>query len=181
MLGLIWAQAHDRVIGRDGGIPWQLPEDLAHFRAMTTGSAVLMGRRTWDSLPERFRPLPGRRNLVLTRDSSFEAPGAEVVHALDDVLASFAASDADLWIIGGAELYAATIARANRLEVTEIDLTIPTPDTRAPAIPAPFTPAPPDAPDPDADAAIDAAPGAAPEWFTSRTGLAYRFRTYLRP
>ena len=82
MIGLIWAQAANGVIGRGGALPWHLPEDLAHFRDTTRGSTVVMGRRTWDSLPDRFRPLPGRRNVVLTRHDTWTADGAEVVHDL---------------------------------------------------------------------------------------------------
>ncbi len=78
-LGLVWAQSTSGVIGRDGGIPWHVPEDMAHFKQLTAGCTVVMGRRTWESLPARFRPLPGRRNVVLTRQSGYRAEGAEVV------------------------------------------------------------------------------------------------------
>jgi dihydrofolate reductase len=158
-LTLIWAQASNGVIGADGTMPWHVPEDLAHFKELTMGSAVVMGRRTWESFPERFRPLPGRRNIVLTRDRAWTADGADAVHSLDDALAL----DSSPWIIGGAQLFAATIDRASRLEVTEIDATFDG-DTFAPAIdfsvwePTPLT----------ADA----------PWLTSRTGLRYRFLTY---
>jgi dihydrofolate reductase len=81
-VGLIWAQSTSGVIGRDGTIPWHLPEDLARFKTLTMGHTVVMGRRTWDSLPARFRPLPGRRNVVLTRNRGFDAPGAEVVGSI---------------------------------------------------------------------------------------------------
>lgn len=118
MIGLIWAQAANGVIGRDNAIPWHLPEDMKHFRAVTSGSAVLMGRRTWDSLPPRFRPLPNRRNLVLTRSASWSAEGASVVHSLDDGLAG--GLDGDVWVIGGADVYAAALPRADVLEVTEL-------------------------------------------------------------
>lgn len=84
---MIWAQARDGAIGRDGVMPWHLPEDLAHFRSVTTGAPVVMGRRTWESLPERFRPLPARRNIVVTRDPVYDAPGASVVFSLEDALA----------------------------------------------------------------------------------------------
>lgn len=114
MIGLIWAQAANGVIGCDNAIPWHIPEDLKHFRTVTSGSTVLMGRRTWDSLPSRFRPLPGRRNLVLTRSASWSDEGAEVVHSLGDAL------DGDIWVIGGADVYAAALPRADVLEVTEL-------------------------------------------------------------
>ena len=76
-LGLVWAQARGGVIGKDGGMPWHVPEDLAHFKAVTSGHPVIMGRRTWESFPARFRPLPGRRNIVVTASPSWAEPGAE--------------------------------------------------------------------------------------------------------
>jgi dihydrofolate reductase len=114
LIGLIWAQAANGVIGRDHGIPWHIPEDMKHFREVTTGSTVVMGRRTWDSLPPRFRPLPGRRNVVLTRCVTWTAEGAEVAHDLDEALVG------DVWVIGGADVYAAALPRADVLEVTEL-------------------------------------------------------------
>ncbi len=128
-LSLIWAEAHDRVIGATGGMPWHVPEDLAHFKELTLGDTVVMGRKTWDALDPRFKPLPGRRNIVVTRDPEWTDDGAEVVHSLDDAIA---ASD-PAWVIGGAELFAATIDRADRLEVTELDLDVEG-DTFAPPI-----------------------------------------------
>jgi len=158
-IGLIWAQARDRVIGADGGIPWHVPEDAAHFRDLTMGSTVIMGRRTWDSLEPRFRPLPGRRNVVVTRDSAWGAEGAETVHSLDAALADF-----DGWVIGGAQLYSESIGRADHLEVTEIDLEVDG-DTRAPAIDGRWTLTP---------ETVDA------PWLTSRAGPRYRFLSYTR-
>lgn len=114
MIGLIWAQAANGVIGAGNTIPWHVPEDLAHFRSVTAGSTVVMGRRTWESLPPRFRPLPGRRNVVLTRDATWTAPGAVVAHSLDEALIE------DAWVIGGADVYAAALPRADVLEVTEL-------------------------------------------------------------
>lgn len=116
MIGLVWAQAANGVIGRAGALPWHLPEDLAHFRELTRGATVVMGRRTWDSLPARFRPLPGRRNVVLTRDRAWSAPGAEVVHELDAALRAAA----DVWVIGGAEIYRAALPHADRAVITEL-------------------------------------------------------------
>ena len=98
-VGLIWAQSTSGVIGRDGAIPWHLPEDLARFKALTMGHTVVMGRRTWDSLPERFRPLPGRRNIVLTRNGAVDATGAEVMGSMDEALV-----DEPTWVIGGSEM-----------------------------------------------------------------------------
>ena len=114
-LSLIWAEAHDRVIGFEGGMPWHVPEDLAHFKELTWGGTVIMGRKTWDALDPRFRPLPGRRNIVVTRNPDWSADGAEVSQEIP----------AEGWIIGGAELFAATIDRADRLEVTQLDLDVP--------------------------------------------------------
>jgi dihydrofolate reductase len=103
-LALIWAQARGRVIGRDGLMPWHLPEDLAHFRGLTRGATVLMGRSTWESLPRGFRPLPGRRNLVLTRRRDYLATGAETYGSLQEALP---AADGPVWVIGGEQVYAA--------------------------------------------------------------------------
>lgn len=119
-LELIYAKARNGVIGRNGALPWHLPQDLQHFKRLTLGATVLMGRKTWDGLPERFRPLPGRRNLVLTRQTGWQAPGAEVVHSLTQACAAVPAPDT-LWVIGGAELYRQALALASRVEVTEID------------------------------------------------------------
>lgn len=122
LLGMIWAQAHDRVIGRDGDIPWYLPEDLAHFRRETDGDAVIMGRTSWDALPPAYRPLPGRRNIVLSRRAGFQAPGAEVVSSLEEALDRV--SDEPAWICGGASVYAEALPVADLLVVTDIDATV---------------------------------------------------------
>lgn len=161
-VGLIWAQSRNGIIGRDGGLPWHLPEDLAHFKALTGDSAVLMGRRTWDSLPPRFRPLPGRLNIVITRQDDWTADGATVAHSVDDALNLAAGRDA--WVIGGLEIFALVIDRADVLEVTEINADYPG-DTSAPEIPADWRQA-----------------AAEPEvgWRASRTGIDYRFLRYLR-
>lgn len=119
---LIAALAKNRVIGRDNQLIWNLPEDMAHFRQLTAGHVVLMGRKTWESLPPRFRPLPGRRNIVITRQTDFNAPGAELAHSLDAGLQR-AASAETIFVIGGAEIYAQALPRAGRLELTEVDLT----------------------------------------------------------
>ncbi|TQL52690.1 dihydrofolate reductase [Subtercola boreus] len=226
-LALIWAEARGGIIGYDGAMPWHLPEDLAHFRELTSGDAgahagtadrgaagrgasgrgaadrgaagrgasdrgatVVMGRRTWESLPERFRPLPGRRNLVLTRNAAWAAEGAERVATLDAAVAAAGAAGggaasggaarggsarggsagrteagdgATLWVIGGGELYrlAAASQLATRLEVTELDLGIKG-DTFAPAIDASWLRA------------------ASTPWLESRTGIRYRFVSYAR-
>lgn len=128
---MIWAQARQGAIGRAGDMPWHLPEDLAHFKETTLGAPVIMGRRTWESLPERVRPLPGRQNVVVTRDPSYEAPGATVVTGLEDALE---ATDQPAWIMGGGELYRLGMAIAQRLVVTRIELDVPGADTFAPEI-----------------------------------------------
>jgi len=160
-VGLIWAEAAGGVIGADGGIPWHVPEDSAHFKAVTLGSPVVMGRRTWDSLPERFRPLPGRRNIVVSRRESWFADGAEHAASLDEAL--FLAGDGAVWVIGGGQLYREAIALADVLEITELDLTVAG-DAFAPSR-AGFRVV---TEDPDAG------------WHTSRTGIRYRFLTLER-
>ena len=120
-LHLIWAQARNRVIGAGNALPWHLPEDLAHFKRTTLGAPVIMGRKTWDSLPPRFRPLPGRVNIVVTRQPDWQAPGA--LRAASVAEARQLAGEAPVaWITGGAELYAQALAQAHRAVVTEIDL-----------------------------------------------------------
>jgi dihydrofolate reductase len=138
---LIAAVARDGIIGNDNALPWHLPEDLKHFKELTTGHAVIMGRKTWESLPERFRPLPGRHNLVVTRNAAYAAPGATVVHSLAEarqkVGAGSTANPTDTapvaFVIGGAELYAHALPLADRLELTEIDAAFPG-DTHFPAV-----------------------------------------------
>lgn len=117
---LIAAVARNGVIGHGKDLVWRLPEDMRHFRSTTTGAPVIMGRGTWDSLPERFRPLPGRRNIVLTRQPGWAAAGAEVAHSLDEAIAR-AADVPRVFVIGGAQVYALALPRANELVLTEID------------------------------------------------------------
>jgi len=158
MTALIWAQSTSGVIGRDGAIPWQLPEDMARFKELTMGHTVLMGRRTWESLPARFRPLPGRRNVVLTRNPHYEADGAEVITSLDEAL-----SLPDLWVIGGSEIYHLALPAAARCEVTEVDadLHLDDEDALAPMLGESWL-------------------GTAGEWQDSSSGLRYRFISYVR-
>ncbi|HTM83710.1 MAG TPA: dihydrofolate reductase [Mycobacterium sp.] len=157
-LGLIWAQSSQGVIGRDGGIPWHLPEDLARFKQLTLGHTVVMGRLTWESLPGSVRPLPGRTNVVLTRNADYSAGGARVVTRLTDALGA-----TDTWVIGGAQIYALALSRATRCEVTEVrvDTGRRAGDVLAPAL----------------DSSWRADPG---EWLTSNTGLRYRFVSHRR-
>ncbi|MCW5654027.1 dihydrofolate reductase [Hydrogenophaga sp.] len=158
-LHLIYARAANGVIGRDNQLPWHLPEDLAHFKRTTLGSPVIMGRKTWDSLPPRFRPLPGRLNIVVTRDPQWQAQGALRAGSLEQALAHCPAG-ADAWVIGGAQIYAAAVPLASSAVVTEI------------------------AQDFEGDAH---APELGPEWqetaretHTSAAGLPFAFVTYTR-
>jgi dihydrofolate reductase len=127
-LCLIAALASNGVIGVGGGLPWRLPDDLKHFKTLTIGHPVIMGRRTWTSIG---RALPGRRNIVVTRQSGFAAPGAEVAPTLEDALALCAGAPL-AFVIGGAELYAAALPIADTLELTEIDAAFEG-DTKFPA------------------------------------------------
>lgn len=120
---MIFARAANGVIGRDNTIPWRLPEDMARLKRLTTGWPVIMGRKTWDSLPVKFRPLPGRTNIVITRQPDWKDTGAETAASLADALA-LCASSAEVWILGGAQIYAQAMPLADRIEVTEIAETI---------------------------------------------------------
>ncbi|HWB68199.1 MAG TPA: dihydrofolate reductase [Mycobacteriales bacterium] len=160
MVSLVWAQAADRVIGHRGQIPWRIPEDMAHFRALTMGATVVMGRRTWDSLPTRFRPLDGRRNVVLTRQADWSAPGAEPVASLDQALRT----PGEIWVIGGAQVYQAALPYAERIVMTEVDGSFEG-DSFAPALDETWE-----------TTARDPATG----WRTSTGGLRYRIVTLQR-
>jgi dihydrofolate reductase len=162
-LALIWAQTTTGVIGGEGDIPWHIPGEQRRFKELTMGGTVIMGRKTWDSLPERVRPLPGRDNVVVTRSADFEAPGARVVHSVDEALAAADAAK-QAWCIGGGQLYAQLIGFASRLEVTEVDLDAPG-DAFAPPIGEDWR-----------EAAAEPGTG----WSTSPEGLRYRFLSYLR-
>ena len=131
---IIAAVARNRVIGKDNRLLWNIPEDMAHFKALTTGHTVVMGRKTWESLPPRFRPLPGRRNIVITRQTDYAAPGAEVVNSLEVAL-KLASTAATVFVIGGEQIYSQALAVADRLEITEVDLE-PQGDTWFPEIAA---------------------------------------------
>jgi dihydrofolate reductase len=121
IVALVAAFARGGVIGRDGGLPWRLPEDMAHFREATLGHPVIMGRRTWESLPDRFRPLPGRRNIVVTRNADWSTEGAERAGSLEEALALLE-GEARVSIIGGAQLFADALPLADELVLTELDL-----------------------------------------------------------
>jgi len=120
-LALIYARAANGVIDKDGTMPWHLPEDLAHFKQLTQGHPVIMGRKTWDSLPPRFRPLPGRANIVVTRQQDWNEIGAQRASSLPEALL-FAeqTGTATAWIMGGAQIYAQALPLASRVDVTEI-------------------------------------------------------------
>lgn len=121
---LIYARAANGVIGKDNAMPWHLPEDLAHFKQLTQGCAVVMGRKTWDSLPARFRPLPGRTNIVVTRQADWRpAPASDQVlraASLEEALEQGQQISQDVWVMGGAQIYAQALPLAHTVEVTEI-------------------------------------------------------------
>jgi dihydrofolate reductase len=118
--------AGNRALGKDGQLLWQIPDDLKRFRELTSGHPVIMGRKTWESLPEKFRPLPGRLNFVVTRQTNYEAEGAEVYGSLQKAIekasaAAGGADNAEIFIIGGGELYKEALPFADRLYLTLID------------------------------------------------------------
>lgn len=158
---MIWAQAHRGVIGADGTLPWHLPEDLALFRRLTLDSTVVMGRATWDSLPDAVRPLPRRRNVVLTRDRAWTCPGAEAEHSAGQVVLKHP----DAWVIGGASVYAALMPYAGRVICTMIDLEVDG-DTFAPALRSEWE-------------CVLREPREG--WATSRNGLRYAVCEFARP
>jgi dihydrofolate reductase len=157
-VGLIWAQSPSGVIGRAGGIPWRLPEDLARFKELTIGRTVVMGRLTWESLPPKVRPLPGRRNVVVTRQADYMADGATVVGGLDEVPA-----DDEMWVIGGGQIYSLALPIATRCEVTEVEVDLPREDD-----------------DVVAPVLDEAWVGVEGDWMASTSGLRYRFTSYQR-
>ena len=157
-VGLIWAQSTSGVIGRAGGIPWRLPEDQARFKELTIGHTVVMGRLTWESLPAKVRPLPGRRNVVVTRQAAYMADGADVVTELGDGIAAD-----ECWVIGGEQIYTLALPMATRCEVTEVEVDLPRQDADAVA--------------PLLD---ETWVGTVGDWLTSTSGLRYRYYSYRR-
>ncbi|WP_308161265.1 dihydrofolate reductase [Dietzia psychralcaliphila] len=119
---MVWAQARGGVIGDGRDMPWYIPEDLAFFKQATAGLPVVMGRATWDSIPTRFRPLPGRRNIVCTRDPGWSAEGAERAASVEGALES---AGPDAAVMGGGQIYAAALGAADECLVTEIDADAP--------------------------------------------------------
>ena len=121
MLSLIAAVARNRAIGKDNQLLWHLPEDMKHFRETTRGKPVVMGRKTWESLPEKFRPLPGRQNIVVSRDPAYKAHGADLAGSLEGALA-LAGGAEEVFVIGGEQLYRAALPFADRLYLAEVEL-----------------------------------------------------------
>ena len=119
-VSLLAAMARGGVIGRDGRIPWRLPEDMVRFRELTMGHPVVMGRKTWETLPDRFRPLPGRGNVVVTRNPDWSTQGADRAGSIQDAL-ELVASEPQVFVIGGGEIYTAALPYADELLLTEID------------------------------------------------------------
>lgn len=158
-IGLIWAQTPDGVIGVDNTIPWRVPEDMALFRQTTAGHPVVMGRRTWESLPPRFRPLPGRRNIVVTRQQDWSAAGAETAGSVRAALEL--AAPATTWVMGGGEIYRAALPYATELLITEVDTDV-SGDAFAPDL----------GPEWQSDDPQD--------WLRSSGGLRYRTRRFTR-
>ncbi len=156
-INLIFARAANGVIGKDNSMPWHLPEDLAHFKRLTQGCPVIMGRKTWDSLPPRFRPLPGRSNIVITRKVDWQAEGAVRANSLQDAL-QLSGDVPEVWVIGGAEIYRQAEPLAQRAEVTEIAQDFEG-DAYAPTLGSGWT-------------------ETARESHLSATGLSFRFVTY---
>jgi len=169
-LGLVWAQTSTGVIGKAGAMPWHLPEDLSHFSRLTTGHPVIMGRKTWESFPDKYRPLPGRTNIVITRQATWRdtpgAGGAVAVASLDDALleSQFVAGHETVWIIGGGEIFAQALDLADVAVVTTIDTTAEG-DTFAPDLGYDWT----------ASASLPAN-----GWLTSANGTRYRITLWRR-
>lgn len=165
--GLIWAQTAHGVIGNDGTMPWHVPEDLKHFSSLTAGRPVIMGRRTWESFPAKFRPLPGRTNIVVTRREDWagtpEADGAVVVPSLESAFAE--AGDGLRWVIGGGQIYRQSLPEADFAVITLIDSDADG-DTHAPELPGSWRRTAVE-PDPAEDGAE--------RWLTSVNGTRYRF------
>lgn len=175
VLGAIWAQASNGIIGAQGTMPWHVPEDLAHFKRVTAGHPVIMGRATWDSFPAKFRPLPGRTNIVLTSQDDAHAQlredGAVPASNLDQALSLARESNGseEIWIIGGGKVYAQAISKLDVAVITKLDLA-PVGDTSAPVLSPDFVIG-------TSEPSVDSADAT---WHTSSTGTRYRFETWLR-
>jgi dihydrofolate reductase len=130
IVSLVYAQSKNGVIGADGGLPWRIPSDLKRFKEITMGKPVIMGRKTWDSLPRK--PLPGRRNIVVTRQRGFQADGADIATGADEAM-RLAGDVPEVCVIGGGEVYLMFLAKAQRVYLTEVDVDV-TGDTHAPIL-----------------------------------------------
>lgn len=161
---MIWAQTASGVIGVNNTIPWHVPEDFKHFKETTNGHAVIMGRLTWESLPEKSRPLPGRKNIVISRQSNYVAPGAVVVTSADEAVLALEGSEGEAWVIGGSQIYSAFLGASSALVVTDIDLEVQG-DAFAVTVD-------------DSWVEADRSPSAG--WHESRNGTRYRIRSLKR-
>lgn len=124
-ISLIAALSRNRVIGKDNDLPWNLPDDMKYFMQTTSKHHVIMGRKNYESIPEKFRPLPNRTNIVVTRQRGFEAPGCIVVHTLGSALAAAReGNDDEIFIIGGAKIFSQSLEVTQRMYLTEIDAII---------------------------------------------------------
>lgn len=170
VIGMVWAQTNQGVIGRDGGMPWHLPEDLAHFKKVTLGHPVVMGRKTWESFPERYRPLPERTNIVITRQpgwaSTPAAAGAVVVPSIEEALveAQLSPGGNEVWVLGGGQIFGQVLGETNVAVVTVINSDVDG-DTVAPALGPEWS-----------------FRGATPleGWHTSANGTEYRFTLWAK-
>jgi dihydrofolate reductase len=120
-INLIFAQSSNHVIGKDNDLPWNIPIDLKNFKKLTDGHPVIMGRKCWESIPDKYRPLPNRINIVLTRNKDYVAEGAEVRHDLESALDEFMFGNTELFIIGGAQIYKDSFEHADKVFETYID------------------------------------------------------------
>lgn len=120
MISIIIAISKNNCIGKDGKLPWHIPEDMQHFKQLTLGKVVVMGRKTWESLPEKFRPLPDRKNVIISRQTDYAVPpGVEIFNSLDQALAAHGSDE--VMVMGGAQIYAQALERAQKLYVTHIN------------------------------------------------------------
>lgn len=177
LLGMIWAQAHGGALGKDGTMAWHVPEDMRAFKAATMGCPVVMGRRTWESLPPQWRPLPGRESLIVTRQQNFSADGATSFSQLAEALCQACQRATRMrpenpiaWVTGGAQIYWAAKPCADFLLITDIDLEVPGADA--------FSPGPHDVAEPGEDFLPWPTLG---EWRVAANGTRYRFTLLVRP
>ena len=119
-INIIVAASDNDCIGVNGDLPWNLPSDLKNFKKITTGHTVIMGRNTWESIPEKYRPLSNRNNVIITRNKDYKADGAEIRHDLHKALEEFAWGGEEVFVIGGAEIYKEAFSFANKLYLTRV-------------------------------------------------------------